>query len=61
MSGGAYVIGVSFPASWYQRVSIGGFTKGLDMWDFGKEYAMLAMFAIVFLTLACLSLQKQEK
>ena len=61
MSGGAYVIGVSFPASWYQRVSIGGFTKGLGLLDFGKEYAMLAMFAAVFLTLACLSLQKQEK
>ena len=61
MSGGAYVIGVSFPASWYQRVSIGGFTKGLGLLDFGKEYAMLAMFATVFLTLACLSLQKQEK
>ena len=61
MSGGAYVIGVSFPASWYQRVSIGGFTKGLGVWDLGREYAMLAMFAAVFLTLACLSLQKQEK
>jgi len=61
MSGGAYVIGVSFPASWYQRVSIGGFTKGLGLLDFGREFAMLAMFAIVFLTLACLSLQKQEK
>ena len=61
MSGAAYVIGVSFPASWYQRVSIGAFTKGLGVADLGREFAMLAMFAVVFLALACVCLKKQEK
>ena len=61
MSGAAYALGVGFPASWYQRVSIGTFTKGLEVVDLAKEFGMLALFAAVFLTLACLSLKKQEK
>lgn len=60
MSGGAYAIGVGFPASWYQRISIGGFTKGLGWASFGAEYGVLLGFALLYLLLACLFLKKQE-
>ena len=61
MSGGAYVMGVGFPASWFQRVSMGGFTKGLGFSGMLTEYAMLASFGALYLLLACVFLQKQEK
>lgn len=61
MSGAAYALGVGFPASWYQRISIGGFTKGLGFADFATEYAMLCLFAATYITLACLFLKKQEE
>ncbi|WP_019673961.1 ribosome-associated ATPase/putative transporter RbbA [Psychrobacter lutiphocae] len=56
----AYALGVGFPASWYQRISIGGFTKGLGWSSFGSEYLMLVLFALVYITLACIFLKKQE-
>ena len=61
MSGAAHALGVGFPASWYQRISIGGFTKGLGFADFATEYAMLCLFAATYITLACLFLKKQEE
>ena len=56
----AHAIGIGFPASWYQRISIGGFTKGLGWSSFGSEYAVLVLFALLYITLACLFLKKQE-
>lgn len=61
MTGGAYAMGVGFPASWFQKISIGSFAKGLGAADFGVEYAVLALFCAVYLTLACVFLKKQEK
>ena len=61
MSGGAYVMGVGFPASWFQRISMGGFTKGLGFSDMLIEYAMLVSFGALYLLLACVFLKKQEK
>ncbi|MDO4640240.1 MAG: ribosome-associated ATPase/putative transporter RbbA [Neisseria sp.] len=61
MSGGAYVMGMGFPASWFQRISMGGFTKGLGITDFATEYAALAAFGTAYLLLACILLKKQEK
>ena len=61
MSGGAYAMGVGFPASWFQRVTIGGFTKGLGLADFATEYAVLAAFGLGYLMLASVLLKKQEK
>ncbi len=56
----AHTLGVSFPASWYQRISIGGFTKGLGWSSFMSEYLVLMLFALVYITLACIFLKKQE-
>ena len=61
MIGSAYAMGVGFPASWFQRVSIGGFTKGLGFSDLLLEYMMLAFFGLVYVALACGLLKKQEK
>lgn len=60
MDGFAYALGVGFPASWYQRISIGGFTKGLGWSSFLTEYMVLAAFALTFITLASIFLKKQE-
>lgn len=60
MNSMAHAIGVSFPASWYQRISIGGFTKGLGWSSFMSEYFMLMLFALIYITLACTFLKKQE-
>ena len=61
LSGSAYAIGMGFPASWFQRVSMGGFTKGLGLTDFATEYAILAAFGLGYLMLASVLLKKQEK
>ena len=61
LSGSAYAIGLGFPASWFQRISMGGFTKGLGLEDFSKEYAVLAAFSLGYLILASMLLKKQEK
>ena len=60
LEGAAKWIGLGFPASWYQTVSLGVFTKGLDFAAFGREYLALAGFAVVFLGLARLCVSKQE-
>lgn len=60
MDGIAYAIGVGFPASWYQRISIGGFTKGLSWSSFLTEYMVLTAFALAFITFASIFLKKQE-
>ena len=56
----AYAIGVGFPASWYQRISIGGFTKGLGWSSFLTEYMVLTAFALAFIIFAAIFLKKQE-
>lgn len=60
MDGIAYAIGIGFPASWYQRISIGGFTKGLSWSSFLTEYMVLTAFALAFITFASIFLKKQE-
>ncbi|MBL8709058.1 MAG: ribosome-associated ATPase/putative transporter RbbA [Rhodospirillaceae bacterium] len=61
LEGGAKWIGLGFPASWYQTVSLGVFTKGLDLAAFGREFTMLAAFAVGYLILARLLVSKQER
>jgi ribosome-dependent ATPase len=58
-----YWMGVSFPSSWFQLVSLGAFTKGLPMdWMyFGPKFAILLGFGIVYLVLARLMVAKQER
>jgi ribosome-dependent ATPase len=61
LSGGARVLGVSFPASWFQTISVGTFTKGLGFAELWTNHLALAGFTIAFLAAAEAALRKQEK
>ena len=60
--GGNYLIAVGFPASWFQRVSLGVMTKGWGLQWAQLGPACLAMmgFAVAYLSLARLFVSKQE-
>jgi ribosome-dependent ATPase len=60
LAGPAYGIGLGFPSSWFQQISIGSFTKGLTFADLWHNHLMLVVFVVVFTTLAWLGLKKQE-
>jgi ribosome-dependent ATPase len=59
LEGPARVMGLSFPALWFQTVSLGVFAKGLEVSAFIREILVLLGFGIVFLLLARLSVRKQ--
>lgn len=59
LEGPGRVMGLSFPALWFQTVSLGVFAKGLDASAFIREIAVLLGFGILFLLLARLSVRKQ--
>jgi ribosome-dependent ATPase len=60
LSGGARVIGLSFPSSWYQQVSVGVFAKALGIVDLWRDIAAIALIALVFLAISLALLRKQE-
>ncbi|MGO3857735.1 MAG: ribosome-associated ATPase/putative transporter RbbA [Neisseriaceae bacterium] len=60
LTGSSYWVGLGFPSSWYQLISLGGFTKGLGFASFGSMYAALFGFAAVYMLAASLLLKKQE-
>jgi ribosome-dependent ATPase len=60
LSGGARIIGLSFPSSWYQQVSVGVFAKALGVADLWKDIAAIALIALVFLAVSLALLRKQE-
>lgn len=51
---------VTFPATYFQRISVGTFTKGLELPDLWPNHLILCGFAAVFVALALLLLRKQE-
>jgi ribosome-dependent ATPase len=60
LSGGARIIGLAFPAAWYQPVSVGTFTKSLGFNDLWMNLLVLACFGLAYLVAAQLLLRKQE-
>ncbi|MGI3211937.1 ribosome-associated ATPase/putative transporter RbbA [Roseovarius tibetensis] len=60
LDGVARIIGESFPALYFQRISTGVFNKGLGLGDLYLNHLILAGFCGLFLGLATLLLQKQE-
>ncbi len=60
LSGGARLVGLSFPSAWYQPISVGVFAKALGMADLWFNMLVLAGFAIVFLVASQVLLSKQE-
>ena len=60
LTGAALWVGQGFPASWFQLISLGSFTKGLSFDSFGPMYAALLGFGLAYLALARLAVRKQE-
>ena len=60
LAGGARVIGLLFPAGWFQEISLGAFTKGLGFAELWPYVLVLIGFTFVFVAVAALALDKQE-
>jgi ribosome-dependent ATPase len=60
LSGGAKILGLTFPSAWYQPITVGVFAKALGMRDLWPNLAAIAIIALAFLILSLLFLRKQE-
>jgi ribosome-dependent ATPase len=60
LTGAGRVIGLMFPAAWYQPISVGTFTKGLGFSDLWFNAFVLAAFAVTYLVVSLTVLRKQE-
>jgi len=60
LTGGGRLLGLGFPSSWYQPISVGTFTKGLGFDDLLLNLMMLAVFCFVYHPAAKLILRKKE-
>jgi ribosome-dependent ATPase len=60
LTGQGRLIGLAFPAAWFQPISVGTFTKGLGYSDLWFNMLILAVFAVGFLIAAHILLRKQE-
>jgi ribosome-dependent ATPase len=61
LSGAAAVMGYGFPMTYFLRVAIGTFTKGLGFAELGPSLLTLAAFIPVLTLLSLLLLRKQER
>lgn len=59
LSGGARLMGLAFPAAWFQPVSVGVFAKGLGLWQLWPNLVALVIFALVFIAASVLALRKR--
>ena len=60
LSGGAKILGLTFPSSWYQPITVGVFAKALGMADLWRDVVVITVIALAFLALSLLLLRKQE-
>jgi ribosome-dependent ATPase len=60
LTGQGKLIGLMFPAAWFQPISVGTFTKGLGYSDLWFNALVLAVFALGYLIAAHILLRKQE-
>lgn len=60
LTGFTYYLGKAFPASWFQLISLGSFTKGLGIRSFLSMYLALGGFAALYMVGARLFLKKQD-
>ena len=61
LEGMGRMMGLAFPALWFQTVNLGVFAKGLGLSAFVREIIILLGFGILFLLLARLFVRKQGK
>ena len=60
LSGGGRLMGLMFPAAWYQPITVGTITKGLGIADLWSNLAMLLLFGIGFIVIALSVLRKRS-
>jgi ribosome-dependent ATPase len=60
LTGGAKVMGYSFPAAYFHGISVGAFTKALGFADLAGSYLALSGFIAAFFILARIFLRTQE-
>jgi ribosome-dependent ATPase len=60
LEGGPRLVGMLFPALYFQRISAGVFNKGLGLAELYPDHLALLGFCVAFLALAVLLLSKQE-
>jgi ribosome-dependent ATPase len=60
LSGGAKVLGLTFPSAWYQPVTVGVFAKALGMSDLWRNIVAISVIALAYLILSLVLLRKQE-
>ncbi|HTB35831.1 MAG TPA: ribosome-associated ATPase/putative transporter RbbA [Reyranella sp.] len=60
LTGAGRVIGLMFPAAWFQPISVGTITKGLQFSDLWLNALVLALFSVGFVAAAHILLPKQE-
>jgi ribosome-dependent ATPase len=61
LSGAGRALGLAFPASWFQQISMGTFTKGLGFDTLWVNHVVLALFVVGFVAAAVVILKKQER
>jgi ribosome-dependent ATPase len=52
--------GLAFPCGWFQEVSIGAFTKGMDLAHLAPNLLVLLAFGLIYQLCALAALRKQE-
>jgi ribosome-dependent ATPase len=60
LSDGGRLVGLAFPCGWFQEISIGAFTKGMDFAHLAPNLLALLAFGLVYQLCAVLALRKQE-
>ncbi len=60
LTGMGAIIGRAFPMTYFLKISVGTFTKGLGFHDLGADLVALAVIIPILLTLSLLLLRKQE-
>ena len=61
LGGGAHFMGLFFPTSWFQSLSVGAITKGLGFAQLVPNIVVLGVIAVVLFSAAAFFLRKQEK
>jgi ribosome-dependent ATPase len=60
LGGGAKVTSALFPASYFQQISVGSFTKALSFADLWPNHLVLIGFGLAFFLVATFFLRKQD-
>jgi ribosome-dependent ATPase len=61
LAGAARIIGDAFPMTYFLRISVGTFTKGLGFRELGPSLLWLSLFIPALVALSLLLLRKQER